>query len=295
MKRPIGRKDESMNSEEGKIIVVIGATGRQGREVVRQLVGHGWRVKGVTRKPESKKASAVRALGAELVPADLDNITTLESALQGAYGLYTMQPPILGRPENEIQQGKNVALAAQKMKVRHVVYGSAGPENIKTGIEQWDTKLEVTQVMMSLDLPLTTLRPLAFMELMTDPSYYPNVIWYIWPKLTGGDRKIPWISVQDVGVIAAKAFANPAEFLGKDLVLSADVQSLDEYRAIYKEVKGKYPSRFPMPMFLFEKFVGKDIPRMWRWLRTNPVNLDTSQTRQIHPEVMSVRTWLASS
>jgi uncharacterized protein YbjT (DUF2867 family) len=235
---------------------------------------------------------AVRELGAELVHADLDDIRTLESAFQGAYGVYTMQPPIPGKPENEIQQGKNVALAAQTAKVQHVVYGSAGPLSNKTGIEQWDTKLEVTQAMMSLGLPLTTLRPLAFMELMTDPSYYPNVIWYIWPRVTGGDLKIPWISVQDVGAIAAKAFANPAEFIGKDFILSADAQSLDECRAIYKEVRGKYPSSFPMPMFLFEKFVGKDIPRMWSWLRTHPVNLDTSQTRQIHPEVMTVRTWL---
>ena len=96
-------------------------------------------------------------------------------------------------------------------------------------------------------------------------------------------------------MIAAKAFGNPTEFMGKDFVLSADAQSLDECRAIYKEVKGKYPSRFPMPMFLFEKFVGKDIPRMWNWLSTNPVNLDTSQTRQIHPDAMTVRTWLMSS
>ena len=284
-----------MNSKEGKIIVVVGATGRQGREVVRQLIRDGWRVKGLTRKTESKKALAVRALGAELVPADLDDLKTLESAFQGAYGLYAMQPPIPGKPENEIQQGKNVSQAAQTAKVQHVVYGSAGPEKIRTGIKQWDTKLEVTQAMKSLDLPLTTLRPLAFMELMTDPSYYPNVIWYIWPKITGGDRKIPWISVQDVGVIAAKAFAKPAEFMGKDFVLSADAQSLDECRVIYKEVKGKYPPRFPMPMFLFEKFVGKDIPRMWSWLRTHSVDLDTSQTRQIHPEAMSVRTWLMSS
>ena len=57
-------------------------------------------------------------------------------------------------------------------------------------------------------------------------------------------------------MIAAKAFANPAEFMGRDLVLSADAQSLDEFRAIYREVRNKYLSRFPMPMFLFEKFVG---------------------------------------
>jgi len=283
-----------MIPKDGKTIVVVGATGRQGREVALHLVRDGWRVKGITRTPESKKALAVRALGVELVQADLDDIITLESAFRGAYGVYTMQPSIVGKPEQEIQQGKNVALAAQTTKIGHVVYGSAGPEKTKTGIEQWDSKIEVTQAMRSLGLPLTTLRPLAFMELMTDPSYYPNVIWYIWPNITGGDIKIPWISIQDVGAIAAKAFANPADFTDKDFILSADSQSLDECRAIYKEVRGKYPSRFPMPLFLFEKFLGKDIPRMWSWLRTHAVNLDTSQTSQIHPEAMTVRTWLRS-
>jgi hypothetical protein len=30
------------------------------------------------------------------------------------------------------------------------------------------------------------LRPMAFMELMSDPTYYPNSsTWYIWPKLMG--------------------------------------------------------------------------------------------------------------
>ncbi|HEX6034737.1 MAG TPA: hypothetical protein VFY83_09900, partial [Anaerolineales bacterium] len=107
-------------------------------------------------------------------------------------------------------------------------------------------------------------------------------------------RKIGWISVQDVGVIAAKAFANPEAYIGRDLPLAADVQSLAECRDIYKEIAGKYPSRFPMPIFLFEKIVGKDLANMWRWLRTNYVDLDTGTTREIHPEAMTVRTWLQS-
>jgi hypothetical protein len=131
------------------------------------------------------------------------------------------------------------------------------------------------------------------MELMTDPSYYPNSsTWYIWPRLMGTERKIPWLSVQDLGAIAAKAFADPDDYLGKDLPLAADARSLAECREIYREVRGKYPSRFPMPMFLFEKFVGKDIPSMWRWLRTNPVSLDTRQTYAVHPGALTVRDWL---
>ena len=283
-----------MASNEGKTIVVVGATGRQGGQVVRHLLNQGWRVRGLTRKPESKKAAELKALGAEVVRADLDDGASLEAAFADAYGLYTIQIPVSGKIEVEINQGRNVAQAAKKTGIRHIVYGSAGlGGNRKTGIEQWDAKEEITQIMYGLGLPLTRLRPLAFMELMTDPSYYPSSsTWYVWPRLSGINRPIGWISVQDVGAIAAKAFADPDEFIGKDLPLAADVKSLSECREIYKEVTGKYPSRFPMPLFLFEKFVGKDLANMWRWLRTNHFDLSTDPTQEVHPEAMSVRAWL---
>ena len=261
--------------------------------MVRQLLQQGWRVRALTRKPESQKALALKASGADVRKADLEDPASLEAAFENAYGVYNMQASVPGKIEIEIRQGRNAAEAAKKTGVRHVVYGSAGPGQTKTGIEQWDAKLEVTRAMNAMGLPLTTLRPMAFMELMTDPSYYPqSSTWYIWPKLMGTNIQIPWISVQDLGAVAAKAFANPEDFIGRDLPLAADAQSLAQFREIYKEVKGKYPSRFPMPQFLLEKFMGKDIPNMWRWLRTHPVSLDTSQTYEVHPGAMSVRTWL---
>jgi uncharacterized protein YbjT (DUF2867 family) len=282
-----------MISKEGKTIVVLGATGRQGGQVVRHLVKDGWRVRALTRNPDSKKAAALKSLGVDVVRADMNDKSSLESAFRNAYGVYNMQAPVSGKIEIEIQQGQNVAEAAKKAGIQHIVYGSAGLGDIKTGIEQWDAKIEVTKAMNDLGLPLTILRPVAFMELMVDPSYYPNAsTWFIWPKLTGQDYKIAWISVQDVGVIAATAFANPEKYIGKELALVADVKSLAECREIYRQVTGKYPSRFPMPMFLFEKFVGKDIPNMWRWLRKNPLTFDSSQTEEIHPEAMTVQEWL---
>lgn len=285
-----------MISTEGKTIAVVGATGRQGGQVLRHLLQQGWRVRALTRKPESKKALELKALGAELRKADLEDPASLEAAFENVYGVYNMQASVPGKMDVELRQGRNAAEAARKTGVKHVVYGSAGPGGRKTGIEQWDAKLEVTRVMKELGLRLTALRPMAFMELMTDPTYYPqSSTWYVWPKLTGTGVQIPWISVQDLGAIAAKAFARPEDFIGRDLPLAADVQSLAEIREIYKDVRGKSPSRFPMPMFLFEKFVGKDIPNLWRWLRGNPVSLDTSQTYDVQPEAMTVRAWLQRS
>ena len=284
-----------MISQQGKTIVVVGATGRQGGQVARHLLNQGWTVRALTRKPQSKKAAALKELGADLAQADLEDRASLEAAFADAYGVFNMQAPVPGKMEVEIRQGRNAAEAAKKTGIRHVVYGSAGPGHTSTGIEQWDAKLKITEAMKELGLPLTVLRPMAFMELMTDSSYYPqSSTWYIWPKLMGTDVKIPWISVQDVGAIAAKAFANPEDYLGKDLPLAAEARSLAECREIYRDVRGKDPSRFPMPMFLFEKFVGKDVPNMWRWLRTNPVSLDTTPTSEAHPEAMTIRTWLRS-
>jgi uncharacterized protein YbjT (DUF2867 family) len=282
-----------MIPSDSKTIAVVGATGRQGGQVVRRLLKDGWHVRALTRKPASKRAEALTSLGAEVVQADLNDRSSLETAFQNAYGVFNMQAPVPGRIEVEIAQGRNAAEAARNTGIQHVVYGSAGPGHTKTGIEQWDAKIEVRQAMKELGLPLTTLRPMAFMELMVDPTYYPqSSTWYIWPKLMSTDIKIPWISVQDVGVIAAKAFANPDVYLGKDLPLAADARSLAECREIYRRVRGKDPQRFPLPMFLFEKFVGRDIPNMWRWLNTHPVSLDTSQTREIHPEALTVEAWL---
>lgn len=286
-----------MIATEGKTIAVVGATGRQGSQVVRHLLKQGWRVRALTRKPESKKAAQLKALGAEVVQADLGDRASLEAAFDGAYGVYDIQIPVSGKIDVEIGQGRNAAEAARKTGIKHVVYGAAGlGEDVQTGIEQWDAKAEITKIMKALGVPLTTLRPMAFMELMSDPSYYPNSsTWYIWPKLSGLNRPIGWISVQDVGAIAAKAFGDPDAYIGRDLPLAADVQSLRECREIHKELTGKYPSRFPMPLFLFEKFVGKDLANMWRWLRTNHVDLDTTQTLAIHPEALTVRTWLQQS
>jgi uncharacterized protein YbjT (DUF2867 family) len=78
-----------MISTEGKTIVVLGATGRQGGQVVRHLVNQGWQVRAITRKPESKKAETLKELDVNVVQADLVN-QPLKAAFANAYGLYNV-------------------------------------------------------------------------------------------------------------------------------------------------------------------------------------------------------------
>jgi hypothetical protein len=94
--------------------------------------------------------------------------------------------------------------------VQHLVYGSAGIGRKGTGIPSWETKLQVEGHMKRLELPLTILRPMAFMELMTEKKFFPQVgTWHVMPKVMGPSRALPWLCADDLGAIVAKAFADP--------------------------------------------------------------------------------------
>jgi uncharacterized protein YbjT (DUF2867 family) len=279
-----------------RTIVVTGATGLQGGAVARYLLIHDWHVRGLTRNAASEQAKALAAIGVEVVQGDMNDAASLRPVFAGAYGVYSVQNPYIGGPEAEVTQGTNVADVARESGVQHLVYGSAGTGKAGTGIPSWETKLRVEEHMRALGLPLTILRPMAFMELMTGKKFFPHIAaWHVMPAIMGPSRPVGWICTDDLGEIAAKAFASPHEFIGKELALASDVQSLEQCRAIYREVMGASPPRFPLPTWLFKRFgfVGTDLTTMWQWLQTGTIDLDTTLTRTILPDALTVRAWLS--
>lgn len=276
-----------------QVIAVCGATGRQGGAVARSLLEAGWKVRALTRRPDSPKATALAGLGAEVVRADMEDVESLLRAFDGAYGVFSVQNGLVSGFDRELVQGRNVADTASRVGVAHFVYGSAGTGERGTGISSWEVKLEVEDHIVALGLPFTSLRPEAFMELMTDKGYYPAVgTWRIWPRISGEDRGIAWLAVEDVGVIAASVFARPESYLGKSLVLVADVKNLAECREMYREVMGKPPNTFPLPIWLFDRFTRGDVTDIWRWVKTGEFVVDTAPTRAIHPAALTVSEWM---
>lgn len=276
-------------TRDERVIVVTGATGRQGGAVARHLLSGGWRVRGITRAPGSTASRALAALGVEVVRADMGDPDGIRQACAGVHGVFSVQNPMISGEDGEGAQGRNVVDAAVAGGVAHLVYGSAGPGTPGTGVAAWDVKLEVAGYARSQGVPLTVLRPMAFMELMTDRDLYPAVAaWHLMPRLVGEQRPLPWLSADDLGAVAARAFADPASYIGSDLPLAGDIRTLSECRATWRRVTGRSPRRVPMPVWLFERFVGPDLTRMWRWLSTNEVNVDPAETRAHLPAVATV-------
>jgi uncharacterized protein YbjT (DUF2867 family) len=233
-----------MTAASRRVIVVSGATGLQGNAVVRHLLTDGWAVRALTRNAASRRAQALAAAGADVVQGDMDDVTSLRQAFAGAYGVYSVQNPYTAGPEREVNQGRNVADVAKEIGVQHLVYGSAGTGRPGTGIPSWETKVRVEEHLRALALPLTVLRPMAFMELMTCTRYFPAMsTWRVMPRLMGASRPVGWLCTDDLGAIAAGVFGAPHEYVGRDLPLTSDVQSLGQCREIYRQVMGRNPDR----------------------------------------------------
>jgi hypothetical protein len=96
----------------------------------------------------------------------------------------------------------------------------------------------------ALGLPTAILRPMAFTELMTERKFFPPAsVWHLMPRLMGPDRPVEWLTVEDLAAIAAKAFGDPERFIGRDLSLASDVQSIEACRAIWRDIGRKIGCR----------------------------------------------------
>lgn len=255
------------------IVAVLGATGRTGGATVRHLVARGASVRALLRRTDGTPAERLRAAGVTVVGADMEDLASLRPALEGCDRLFNVQPAFDARGRHEADrerlQGRNVAQAVADAGVRHVVQLSAGP-GTPTGLPHFDVKLEVREAFESKGLVVTALHPSPFMELMTDRGFAPALsTWGVEPRVVGWDRKIPWISVDDVGRAAAASLTDPVPEQSVTRVLVADHQTLAECRALLR-ARGIPVRRLPLPIWLFRKMVGDELLGMWEWLRTEP-------------------------
>lgn len=281
-----------MSAANSLDLLVIGATGSQGRAVIRRVLEAGHRVRGLTRDPRSKAALALAARGVTLRQGDLDDSSSVEEAMRGVDGVYLVTDFFKNGIAGEIRQGKGVADLCAKLGVKHLVHASVNGANRASGVHHFDSKGEIERHIEALQLPATFLRPAVFLEDLTEKQYFPPASWGMMPKLVGPDRPVKWVSVEDIGVAAATVFARRDEFLGKAIPLVGDEKSMTEARAIFSRVRGKRPFALPMPTFLFRRLISEDLVLMWEWLASHSMDGDVATTRTLVPQPLDMETWL---
>ena len=288
-----------------KSVLIFGATGNMGGATARELLTRGWHVRAVSRSPQSEKAQALTAAGAEVVQADMDDRASLEAVFAGMTRVFSVQNWTTSGVAGEIRQGKLVADVAKAAGVTHLVFGSAGVGKPDTGVPHFDCKVVVERYMRDeLGLPVTVVRPGPFMELMTDKAFFPPLAaWGVMPKIVGWETPLPWTAVPDIGTTIANVFENPNRWVGRDIDLISDVASMRECQQIFKTTTGKKPFGLGLPVALFNKMAGPEMVEMWRWLANylaaNDLNAAKAgmmaAAREACPQLHSVADWLKLS
>jgi len=272
-----------------RTILVIGATGTQGRAVIRHLREAGFAVRGLSRKPDSE---AARSLGITMLRGDLEDPASIEAALDGVDGVYLVTDFFKNGIEGEIRHGKRVADLCKKHGVRHLVHASVNTADRKTGVPHFESKGEIERYIRELGIPATFLRPAIFFEDLVEKKYFPPASWGMMPKIVGRDRPIKWVSVEDIGAAAAKVFANRDAYLGKGLALVGDEKSMAEARDIFTRVRGKKPFKLAMPTFLFRRLISSELTAMFEWLARDSMDGDVATTRSVVDRPLDMETWL---
>jgi uncharacterized protein YbjT (DUF2867 family) len=250
---------------ESRIILVTGATGKQGGAVARGLLARGYNVRALTRHPGGEAAQAVGQLGAKIIRGDLDDASSLARAVKGVWGVFSVQNTWEAGVEKEEEQGKRFARISKEASVQHFVYSSVGSADRNTGIPHFENKWRVEETVRSLDFPsYTILRPVFFMENFLSPWFKPGLDQ---GKLTVGIKPttvLQMIAVRDIGKYGAWAFDNHEALNGRAIDIAGDAQTMPETAGIIGAAAGRKIEFAPTPIEEVRKF-SEDFAMMLEW------------------------------
>ncbi|HET9394600.1 MAG TPA: NmrA family NAD(P)-binding protein, partial [Nitrospiraceae bacterium] len=142
-------------------MLVIGATGLQGGAVVRHLLTTGrYEVRCLTRNPRSLASLALAEAEAELFKGDLDEIETIEAALQGCDAVFGVTD-YWEHFEREFDQGRNLIDAIRHSNVQHTILSTLpdakGLSGGKLEVPPFDTKARIQHYARERELSATYL------------------------------------------------------------------------------------------------------------------------------------------
>jgi uncharacterized protein YbjT (DUF2867 family) len=305
-----------------KVIAVVGATGAQGGGLVRAICADpsgGFRARALTRDPNSEKARALAALGAEVVAADVDDPESLRRAFEGAHGAYcvTFFWDHFS-PEKEQAQAKAMADAAKATGVKHVVWSTLEDTRQwvpledtrmptlmgKYKVPHFDAKGESDVFFTGSGVPVTLLRTC---------FYWDNLITFGMGPKTGadgqlgfplpmGDRKLPGIAAEDIGRCAYGVFKGGEVFHGRTVGIAGEHLTGAEMAEALGRALGRPVAYQAIPFDLYRSFGfprAEDLGNMFQFKHDfNEAfcgQRSVAGSRELNPQLQSFADWLKAN
>ena len=288
-----------------RTILVTGATGAQGGGVARHLLRGGqFRVRCLTRNPNSAKATALAKSGAEVVKGDLADRQSVETVLAGCHGCFGITnfwEHFMG----ERQHGRNLVEAVKSAGVEHFVFSTlpSAKEITKGAIEvpHLDIKADVEKYARELRLGATFVN-VAF--------YFENFLTYFPPQRQAdgtlafgfpqGDTPLAGVAVEDLGGVVTAILGRPGEFRDRTVGIVGDDLPGKKYAEIMSRVLGqkvvyKYIPRETYASFGFPG--AQELADMFEFNRLYipERRADMAESRALYPGMQSFEEWMTAN
>ncbi|MEV5238376.1 NmrA/HSCARG family protein [Streptomyces cinnamoneus] len=254
---------------EDAVVLVTGATGRQGGAVTKALRRAGHRVRGMTRSPEGARATYLASRGVEVVRGDLTDPASVAAAAKGCTAVFLVTG-LDGGPEREVRAGLAALEGILAAGRPHTVLASVASCDRDTGVPHFDSKWRLEQALRSSGLPFTVVAPVFFME---NPR----------PSLaaTGGrvlasplppDRPLQQVCLEDIGQFVRWVVEHPASSLGRRFEIAGDELTGERAAEVLGRVTGR-PVTY-RPLEPDPRMLGADLAAMFRWLAAEGYRVD---------------------
>jgi len=280
-------------TDDKRPILVFGATGRQGGSTAKALLKAGWSVRALVLDATDIASSKLRNAGVELVQGSFEDTDVIRSAMRDAYGVFSVLPANL-TAEDEIRHGVAIAGIAAETGIEHFVYSSgASAGDVLTGVPRFDAKPRIEAHVRKLPITTTIIRPMIFMEMLVRPGFGLDQGRLV--SLIRHEHSIHLTAVEDIGKFAAAVFADKVRFGGKTMKIASDRVTGRELETAFTEAAGRPITyeRFPDDVLS----ANADLAYMAKSLEDGPLSekVDLNTMREINPELLSLRSWLAGS
>ncbi|MBJ6164254.1 NmrA/HSCARG family protein [Staphylococcus aureus] len=265
-----------------KDILVIGATGKQGNAVVKQLLEDGWYVSALTRNKNNRKLSDIGHPHLSIVEGDLSDNVSLQSAMKGKYGLYSIQPIVKDDVSEELRQGMKIIEIAEQENIQHIVYSTAGGVNRNRTGPHFEVLAKIENRLMESNINATVIKPSFFMDNFLRIAKVEDERITL-PEFINPNIKFTMISSIDIAKIASYIFAHPQSFTHQSIEIGSDEVTLSEAATIFSEVTGK-------STVIEGEFVSGVAEK--QWLEEKGYEVDFELMAEINPTRLSLSDWL---
>lgn len=221
------------------MILITGATGTTGREVVAELKRLGARgVRALVRDPG--RADFIREAGFETVAGDFERPETLDAALVGVERALLLTPPT----PDTVSHHRDFINAATAAGVRRVVKLSAfgADADAPEGFGRWHGQSE--NLLKTSGLKWTILRPNFFMQNLLGQARQIAATGSIHQPL--GDARASFIDARDIAAVAARALTGEGHDGQTYTLTGPEALSYAEVAAKLSEASGRVINYVPV-------------------------------------------------